>query len=236
MVFSRLLFKSNLPPVGKFSFRYMPYVLFGKTIEWDLVNSGGMNNTIMNIPCCFVLFIISFLSKNNRILSVSCVVSTVLLLFSCCFSSRFLGWYLLPLVFLLSLLTANSKFAVPVLILNFLLVLHPLLYQITSKVDQIQNIKNSDILNLHIKNWKSSYDDSYKHYSFVEISDSLDFDCSYDYKDGESSGEKQLLFISNRALSNNHIKNLLYQSKTNLNGYSLVDYKDGIWFCKFEKN
>lgn len=234
MIANPSLYKKSLPPTNGFRMDYLQQVLFREYIEWDLVNSGGMDNTIISVLGCIGLFLVSLSKGKNKILACSAFASIVLLLLSCCFSARFLGWYLLPAIFIIPLCLSASLLTIPILLLNFVLVFSPLSYQVTSKFQWIENVKNVDRIKLRIQDWESAYSDEIKKYSFVEFAQGLPFYAEYIYKDGEASGENQLIFISKRALTNRHIKNLLWQAEQELNGYKLVDFKDGVYFLKFE--
>ena len=209
----------------------LKHILFSEQISWDLINVGGLNRLIMHVPCLAAIFILSKKTKKK----IAGILSIFILLLAVCFKSYFSGWYLFPLIIIISICVPDSFLMFPILILNLIFMFAPLSYQIESKIEQIQNIKNIDIINLHIRNWEKNYNKDYKKNYFVEF---VDKPYSFLYQDEayeEKNAEKQLLFFSRRSLVLSRNKYLFLQAKNNQNGYKLVDYRDGVFLVQFER-
>ena len=136
-----------------FSLKYLDNVLNRTWIEWDLVNSGGMTNTIISIWAFFAIFILGLkFSKKKISVYSACISSIFLILISC--KSRFLGWYLLPIIFLSSLSVSNSRWMILIICINLCCMHTNIEYQIKSKIEQIQNVESIDTIEnvIHIYN------------------------------------------------------------------------------------
>lgn len=204
-----------------FSLKYLDNVLNRTWIEWDLVNSGGMTNTIISIWAFFAIFILGLkFSKKKISVYSACISSIFLILISC--KSRFLGWYLLPIIFLSSLSVSNSRWMILIICINLCCMHTNIEYQIKSKIEQIQNVESIDAIEnvIHIYNEKYP---NYEPYYLVETCiDQLPFN----YKtvdDIIKSSNNKIIYISQRARANGGIENIYMMGKEERNRYRILE-------------
>lgn len=225
-------FGSTYSEVGGYSLYNLNQVLFLKRIEWDLVNSGGMDSTIISVTALILIVVIALRKGQNKFLVISGLFSILLLLGLCC-KTRFLGWYLLPLITILCLIVPDRKFMAVILMANAIFMLPNVRYQIVSKAEQIDNMRQIDLLEEKIGDWETIYPD-YDTYYFVEVClDEYPMFPSYRYETEES--QHRLIFISKRARANTQIAEIYDWGKQITNGYRLLEEEDNLAVIVYEE-
>lgn len=151
---------------------YLSDVLFLKRIEWDLVNSGGLTHTIIAFPVLLLLFIYGIKDKGrNNALFISGWIAILLNLLICC-KDRFLGWYMMPVIYFVCFLVPKMEELWIVLLLNVILILPDISYQVRFKVDQMAIIQSREDINEQISEIQENYLE-YVPYYFIDTLDSV---------------------------------------------------------------
>lgn len=207
-------------------------VLFRKYIEWDLVNSGGMASTIISFTAFVAIFLLAFRYKKNRPLIKSGFLS-ILFLFGLCCKGRFLGWYLLPMIYIISLCSSDINYMPIILAVNLIFMWPNIKYQVVSKLKQMENVDNIEKIQEIIKTYNDKYSEHTQYYMIETCVDAFPMCASYNYKKETTS--KRIIYISDRAKANKDINAIYNQSKEEKNGYLLLKEEDSISVILYEK-
>lgn len=231
-------FRQTYNGVGGFSVRYLGQTLFRRYIEWDLVNSGGMTNTIISIIGLVAVFVGCFLCRKDRALGLAGVCATVVLVGICC-KPRFLGWYLLPMIYIVCVMVPDARAMAAVLALNLALMAPNIAYQMTSKIEWIHNVARQDSLAATVSKWADDYED-YERYVYVEVSTSvMPYHMVNDYvrkvNAGTLESTKRIFFISERAKANGDILDICERGLREQDGYRIAGEDNGITIVVYEK-
>lgn len=232
-------FKQAYDQVSGFSVRYLGNVFFREYIEWDLVNSGGMTKTIISIVGIAAVFAGCFLCRKDKALALAGVCATIAMVVVCC-KPRFLGWYLLPLIYIVCVMLPDTRAMAAVLALNLVLMWPDTAYQVTSKVEQIRNIARQDSLAATVSEWIDDYPD-YERYPFVDACmNTLPFPMVNSYVRAVNAGTlestKRIFFISERAKANADINNIFEWGRRGQDGYRLAGEENGLAIVVYEKS
>lgn len=229
IIFNFSEFTSNLPQ-NVFSIYYLNNVLFSYYIEWDLVNSSGLEYSILSFPALLAYLFNDYYYKTNRWITSSIIVSIIILLAICC-RDRFLGWYLLPIAFFIPFsISCINKYIISIFIINIFMISPNLYYQIESKVEQIYMVHAIEKSMPKLQLWNHTYCE-YTPIYYLDVST----DCSYmDYVYDHNSrkGRKELIYISHRALNNAEINKIYKTAKMNKYGYEILDNFNDIFVIK----
>lgn len=205
---------------SEFSFKYLSEVLNRVYIEWDLVNSGGLTSTIISIGAFIFIFLLGIQYKEKRSLVVSAYLASMFLMVICC-KSRFLGWYLLPIIFFASVSVPKSRWMPVLMVINVLSMYHNIEYQIVSKVAQIKNMENIEQIEAIVDTTNNLYSD-YQPYYFIETCvQDLPLNIVPDLFRNHDT-EKQIIYISERAQANEGINGIYMLAEQRLKGYSIL--------------
>lgn len=168
LLVDRSAYFSNLALTKRsFEISYIWELLTKKRIEWDLVNSGGFSHCVISLIGLSLLLIISYLNKSSRRLSVAAGVTFVVMIVLFSTNSRVLGWYYIPMLFMLPLCVTENNFLWILIVINLFSVKDDLLYQIQAKLGQIRNVN----IESQLENWiKDEYRD-YEDYERVYLVD-----------------------------------------------------------------
>lgn len=222
---------------SNFSVLHLKNCLFKECIEWDFVNSGGMNETIISAVAAISVFVIGCIWGNKRvkILCIASLLACCFLLLLCCRGDRFLGWYLLPFLYLIPISVHDKRIMYPILALNFFILLPGLCYQIQAKNDQIAFIKEWDEYTELMQEYQKEFPEAEPVY-YVEMSPESvpDQYLNRIYQYEKSLDKPQLIFISKRALANGSISYLFNLAASNREGYTLIDSYKSLHVCIFQ--
>lgn len=222
-----------------YSFTYLYEVFLKDYVEWDFVNSGGLTHTIISLVAfvCFILLGINqcFIEKSKKsIVFVSGYIS-ILILFLLCSKEMFLGWYLLPVVYFVSINLSNNKFTSIILALNLTLMAPDIYFQFYSKEKQICYIRQEDVMANMVDYYAEQWND-YKKYVFIDYNIGgllLDDAYFYHYYLNEEN-ENKILFVSDKALYNKQLNELYQDALHQKNGYRFLTYKNDINVILYE--
>ena len=244
------VYKSNIVSTfDMISAKKLYNVLFNNCIEWDLTNSSGLCNTFVPIISLVILVYIGIKEGRENRINIAVIISVLVLILLYSFNTRVLGWYFLPVLFFFPMLISNKKVYIIVIIVNVAFNLGNIEYQIANKISQISYINNEeDILKYteSIAAEEPEYEDIYMidvglkmipMYSAYKY-----FDNAYRYKrvfynDETYFGEDvycekpfppQLLFISDKALSNSEIKKIYEYAVAEKEGFILLDTNENL--------
>lgn len=205
---------------SEFSLRYLSEVLNRVHIEWDLVNSSGLTSTIISIWAFIFIFLLGITYKERRLLVVSAYIASAFLMLICC-KARFLGWYLLPIIFFVSVSVPKSRWMSVLLVINILCMYNNIEYQIISKVAQIRNMENIEQIKEIVDTTNNIYSD-YQPYYFIETCvQDLPFSIVPDLFQNNNT-EKQIIYISERARANEGIDDIYMLAEQGVKGYSIL--------------
>lgn len=228
-------FKQAYGEASNFSIAYLKDVLFRQNIEWDLVNSGGMTHTIVSLVGLIGVCLGSYLYRGDRPLTLAGICATAVLVAMCC-KARFLGWYLMPMIFLLCVITPDSRRVFVVLLINFALMLPDTAYQVTSKTGQIRNVERRESILQTIDEWTQAYPE-YRRFVLADVCvDSLPYNFSDEIKTGVFTGEHQIFFISERGRANKKINDIYQHAVQGQNGYELAGEENGLTIVLLEQS
>lgn len=206
--------------LGAYSLQNLQKVLSERRIEWDLVNAGGMNQTIISMTALLMIFMLSLWYLQDRKLIIAGIVSILLLITLCC-KDRFLGWYLMPMIYIVAVCVPDTNKMTVVALLHFSMMFMGIRYQITSKLDQIHMIKHRNVIETRMQEWERMYP-GYEEYCFIETCvERLPMFPIYNYQKDISG--KQVIFISHRARANAQIEQIYQQALQQIDGYELVE-------------
>ena len=212
-------FRNNFASTSGYSITYLPNIFFRNYIEADLVNSGGLTKMVISLFGIIGVFISGLLL--NRRLFCAGMCSFLFLTLACC-KERFLGWYLLPLVFILPICFCKIRFRYFIIMLNLIIMFSSVLYQITFKSEQISNVRNELPIANEVKKWEDIYF-GYKPYYFIEpCMQYIPFSIAYAYKFGED--EEELIFVSKHARNNVDVETIVCKAKEEVEGYRIVGF------------
>lgn len=158
------VFAGNFAGSGRYTINDLLAVIFRESIEWDLVNSGGLTQMVISLFGVIAVFISAIKIDRRRFLAG---VASTLTLILICGRAPFRGWYLLPLIFIIPICFCRTRMRYAVIVLNMILMFSPLTYQISSKCDQISNIRNEFTIAKEVKEWEQQYSD-YQSYYFID--------------------------------------------------------------------
>lgn len=141
--------QANMGTDSVWSSKYLPSVLWGKGIAWDLVNVGGINTFILSVWVLLAIILLALTFDHTRGLIL---LLTVMFSVAVCCKSGFLGWYLMPLLYIIPSCAGtalrNGKAARNLLFMcvlgNMLLMYQYTHYQVDSKIDQLKILKNAE--------------------------------------------------------------------------------------------
>ncbi len=194
------------------------------TIEWDLVQSGGICHCIISICGLIILFILSCIFEKNRKITIAVFVTFAALVAMFYGNDRILGWYFIPLLFILPLCVTDNNLYVILLAANFAFVHSDTWYQIDSKMEQIKNVESEEQIEAFIEEHAREYPDYQKVY-FVDVGlKHIEMDSEFFYVPKEN----QYIAISDRAKKNEHISQIYLMAVENINGYSLILEENGV--------
>ena len=203
-----------------YSLQNLQKVLSERRIEWDLVNAGGMNQTIISMTALLMIFMLSLWYLQDRKLTIAGIASILLLITLCC-KDRFLGWYLMPMIYMVAVCVPDTNKMAVVALLHFSVMFVGIRYQITSKLDQIHMIKHRNVIETRMQEWERMYP-GYEKYCFIETCvEGLPMFPIYNYQ--KDISEKQIIFISHRARANAQIDQIYQQALQQIDGYELVE-------------
>lgn len=222
---------------SKYSFAYLKDVVFKDYIEWDFVNSGGLNNTIISFVafvCFFLLGIKECFFKKERkpILLIAGYISILMLLLLCS-RERFLGWYLLPVIYFVSINLSGRKITYMILLLNIILTMPDIYFQFYAKETQIRYVEQEDTIEDLVHYYTEQWSD-HTRYVFVDSEiGQLPLDSAYFYRN--TRDEKQILFLSDKALYNRQLNNIYQDALYQKNGYRFIANKNDINVILYER-
>ncbi|MCI8902531.1 MAG: hypothetical protein HFH76_18375 [Lachnospiraceae bacterium] len=233
------VFKENfISTFCVFKISYIWNLCIREMIEWDLVNSGGISHIIMFIPL-FILLIWGFvISKYRKRTAVNLLCVLVLLvLFS--FNKRILGWYYLPLTFIIPLSVPESIGSFFIILINLFFIWHDLSYQAIGKFDQIKHVALEETIEYKINDYicNEKYHE-YNKYYLVDVGlNSLKYTFS-NYKEVTQEGENKdfILVISRHTLANKAINIIFKNAKNEQDGYSIEYSFDDIFILKHQNS
>lgn len=204
------------------SISYLNNVLFKENIEWDFVNSGGLQHTII---CLFALVVIMFPSnKRENIYKISASVCIVLLVIIS-INSKFLGWYLMPLLYIVPLCISDNFMTVIVLLLNLFFIRSDIAYQFTSKLDQIWINEHKPVIQAFVSEYDSQYMD-YEKYYFIDTN--MDLPLTPVFSMNPYMEARRIIYIYQRDKNDSSIRNIEIMAKEEINGYRIIDKKCNI--------
>ena len=239
-VLNNEVFKENfISTFCKFKISYIWNLCTRENIEWDLVNSGGISHVIMSFYLFIILLIWGFIINKYRkrtLVNLFCVV-ILLILFS--FNKRILGWYYLPLTFIIPLSVPESIGSFFIILINLFFIWHDLSYQVVGKIDQIKHVTLEETIEYKIDYYihNEKYQE-YDKYYLVDVGlNSLKYTFS-NYKEITQEGENKdfILVISQHTLANKAISIMYNNAKNEQDGYSLEYSFDDIIVLKHESN
>lgn len=201
------------------SIKYLTTVLFADRIAWDFVNYGGMQHSIISI---FALLIILLpLKKEDNKFKLSALISIVFLIIICLRAS-FLGWYLLPMLYIVPLCVSDNLIILLLIVINLFVMKADISYQITSKLDQIYIQENKDSIQLYVSEYDKLYPE-YEKFYFIDCNMDIPLDLSSDVALSDSF--PQIIYIFNRDKNENGINEIIKMAKMEQNGYEIIDQK-----------
>lgn len=223
-----------------YSLTYLREVLFKDYVEWDFVNSGGLNHTIISFAAlvCFWGLAIRecmILKEKMPTLFISGAVS-VLILFLLCSKEMFLGWYLLPVIYLISINLSHRKLTYVFLIMNLILIAPNIWFQIYAKEVQIRYVRQKDVITNLVSQYEEQWND-YESYVFIDYGiGELPLDDAYFYHYYlHAEDEKKILFLSGKSLYNRQLNNIYQDALYQKNGYRFIANKNDINVILYER-
>ncbi len=238
-----IIFKSINTFIANFTQYSSPFhitqistVLFKKYIEWDLVNSSGLEYFI--IPCItlFLLYLITLICNKNKVITISSIISTLFLLLLCS-RDRFLGWYLMPLTFFIPLCIPPQKnyFFIVLVVINVFMMKPFINFQIKTKLETIYNINNQHI----VENITNKYNKLYNDYQPIYIIDLGLKGIPYSHFDPPlfDTNKKSILYFSEHSKANIQHKRIIEKSLNNNDtNYKFVTKNDNITVILYKPN
>lgn len=195
-----------------------------KRIEWDLVNSGGLCHVIVSLAGLAGIFIFGLLYTESRKMSVISLLSFLVLIALFSTNAGVYGWYYIPLLFILPLCINEKTVYWCLLAVNFLFIYPDVCYQIETKFEQIENLKNEELIDRYIDEKYNAYV-GYERIHYVDIGfANMGMDRVYQYE----IGDNQFICISERAKNNLAIQQIYNLAASGECGYKLVDENYGI--------
>lgn len=223
-----------------YSLTYLREVLFKDYVEWDFVNSGGLNHTIISfaaLVCFWGLEIRKciILKEKMSTLFISGVAS-ILILFLLCSKEMFLGWYLLPVIYLISINLSHRKLTYVFLIMNLILIAPNIWFQIYAKEAQIRYVGQKDVITNLVSHYEEQWND-YESYVFIDYGiGELPLDDAYFYHYYlHAEDEKKILFLSGKALYNRQLNDIYQDALYQKNGYRFIANKNDINVILYER-
>lgn len=204
-----------------FNITQISTVLLKKHIEWDLVNSSGLEYFI--IPCfiLFLLYLISLIDNKNNNITISSIISTIFLLLLCS-RDRFLGWYLMPLTFFIPLAIPIKKnyYFISLTMVNLFIMAPFINFQVQTKIETIHNIKNQHIY----KNITNKYNKIYNDYQPIYIIDLGLNSLPYSHFEPPffDTKKKSILYFTEHSLKNLQHRNIVEKSQNENAQYKYV--------------
>lgn len=216
---------------GGYSIRNLVHVLNREYIEWDLVNSGGMNKTIASVIVTIFVIVLGITNKNKEIksLALSGCISICVLIGLCC-KERFLGWYLMPIIFITAVCVSDMKIMPILIILNLMVMFPNVSYQIKAKEGQIDTLRHRAEIESYMEQYNSMYEDYAKYY-FIE--QSMGLFPAYMYEGEET--DFRLIYISEPARANKNIDAIYTLAQNTGGGYKIVDKQYNVTVITYEK-
>lgn len=224
-------FSNSITYTGTPSWKWLEYILTGKNIEWDLVNSGGLSHTIISIFGICAIMIISVIGRKKLEIVISALISLICMTVLFLGNSRFLGWYYLPLIYILPLCITDSPINLMVLLINLQLEYKDVSFQIVSKCAQITSIECENEIISFVESEKKNFE-NYEECIYVSPGmETLKYDAIYAY----TKENNQFIVISEYARSNAKIKDLYEKGVLGSDGYRFIKEQDGIAVIVYEE-
>ncbi len=219
-----------------FNITQISTVLFKKYIEWDLVNSSGLEYFIIPCVILFLLYLITFVCNKNREITISSIIATLFLLLLCS-RDRFLGWYLMPLTFFIPLCVPTQKnYYFIILVIINMFVMKPFInFQIKTKLETIYNINNQYVF----KNITNKYNKLYNDYQPIYIIDLGLKGMPYSHFEPPlfDTHKKSILYFSEHSKANLQHKKIIEKSLNNNDtNYKFVTKNDNITVILYKPN
>jgi len=225
--------KANMGMNSVWSSEYLPSVLWSKGIAWDLVNVGGINTFILSvwILMAITLLMLAFDHMHGLILLLTVAFSVAV----CC-KAGFLGWYLMPLLYIIpscaGTVLRNGKAVRNLLficVLGNMLLMYPYIhYQVDSKIDQLQVLKNAEFYEQSIDRFfdEAGYDRST---ALCRTEFGLPV-YGASSKSPVSMNPGEILIVFPRFLNSPEISHIINQAKQNRGEFSLVRETPDMYF------
>lgn len=221
--------------------------VFGdRFVEWDGVMTNGLFYGYISWFLLIMLFFLCLTHRKSRTHKFILTTVFIIIIVMCC-RSRFLGWYLLPLIYFLPHLFACSNggigtsgignilkkrvFLLMILIVNLLLLLPVHLQQRNLDIKHISMIQNKDKNIAWVEENKTSLE---QHFQSVEQYYMLEFQYDeysfwfHEYVEFCQNRKDGIAYIGNRMLSNPVIGQIVTDAKQELNGLSILNECDEI--------
>lgn len=219
-----------------FNITQISTVLFKKYIEWDLVNSSGLEYFIIPCVILFLLYLITFVFNKNKEITISSIIATLFLLLLCS-RDRFLGWYLMPLTFFIPLCVPTQKnyYFIILVIINMFIMKPFINFQIKTKLETIYNINNQYVF----KNITNKYNKLYNDYQPIYIIDLGLKGMPYSHFEPPlfDTNKKSILYFSEHSKANLQHKKIIEKSLNNNDtNYKFVTKKDNITVILYKPN
>lgn len=219
-----------------FNITQISTVLFKKYIEWDLVNSSGLEYFIIPCVILFLLYLITFVFNKNKEITISSIIATLFLLLLCS-RDRFLGWYLMPLTFFIPLCVPTQKnyYFIILVIINMFIMKPFINFQIKTKLETIYNINNQYVF----KNITNKYNKLYNDYQPIYIIDLGLKGMPYSHFEPPlfDTNKKSILYFSEHSKANLQHKKIIEKSLNNNDtNYKFVTKNDNITVILYKPN
>lgn len=237
------IYMDNLSFNNIFSFYNLQNVFNKKYIEWDLVDSSGLRVNLFSFSAFILLLIFGFLSV-NKARWLSALVSSAFLILLCS-TQGFLGWYLMPLLYIMPLNLAGFTifenkyrkieiiFSVIIISLNFVFCNNGVRYQIQSKLKQIAITNDMDEIKKKIADCNCRLPGYVPHYFIDYFREEIPLESGYEIMTLDES--RQILYISERTMIFEAVRNVYQQAIDHQNGYSLYDDWGNVKVILYEK-